>query len=400
MEIIRRHERDVRELVAQGRTHLDVARYLSSRYPGIRGLSPRNVRRFCREYEIHYRSRLEQNEVNMLIRTAITRAGHSYGRRTLQGLVRANGHIISQERIRRAMQHVAPGPLSARRRISHRISNPHPYVAHQFGEKIHLDQNEKLAMFGVVHVLAIDGYSRKICGLISIPRKNAITIYDKLFQPLLLSYGLWEQVRVDHGTEFALLNYVQQQLSGYRSRHSRVPVLRTTSRNNHRVERLWVEINQRINYPIKTVLCNMQANGELDLNEEWIKFCVSWVVLEVCRNPIIQFVNLWNFHCISGRTGGVPNELALNSCIARLPVNTVPGTLSAVLSFGVHGHHNLTAPHTFGNDPLQLYPRMQDLRQQQFSTQYPDTSILFQSVLHSRGQMFKQSLLYIFHLFN
>ena len=39
--------------------------------------------------------------------------------------------------------------------------NPLPYRAMYFGEKLHLDQNEKCVMFGVTHVVAIDGYSRK-----------------------------------------------------------------------------------------------------------------------------------------------------------------------------------------------------------------------------------------------
>ncbi|CAC5371472.1 unnamed protein product [Mytilus coruscus] len=39
--------------------------------------------------------------------------------------------------------------------------NPVPYQADHFGQKIHLDQNEKLMMFGVTHVIAVDGYSGK-----------------------------------------------------------------------------------------------------------------------------------------------------------------------------------------------------------------------------------------------
>lgn len=72
-------------------------------------------------------------------------------------------------------------------------------------EKLHLDQSEKCVTFGVTHVAAIDGYSRKIVGFVTVPKKNAIMIYDLLFRPLLLSQGRWDQVRVDHGTEFALI---------------------------------------------------------------------------------------------------------------------------------------------------------------------------------------------------
>ena len=40
--------------------------------------------------------------------------------------------------------------------------NPVPYRASFFREKLHLDQNEKLCMYGTVHILAVDGYSGKI----------------------------------------------------------------------------------------------------------------------------------------------------------------------------------------------------------------------------------------------
>ena len=70
---------------------------------------------------------------------------------------------------------------------------------------MHFDQNEKLAMYGVTHVMAVDGFSRKIVGMITIPVKNSVAIYHTLMQPLLHQYGLWQQVRTDHGTEFALI---------------------------------------------------------------------------------------------------------------------------------------------------------------------------------------------------
>ena len=86
---------------------------------------------------------------------------------------------------------------------------------------------------------------------------------------------MWDQVRLDHGMEFTLVNHVQQQLSVYRSNGSnRSPVVRSTSRNNHRVERLWVEVNHKINYPIKSVLTRMEAQDEINLGQEMIKYCV------------------------------------------------------------------------------------------------------------------------------
>lgn len=50
------------------------------------------------------------------------------------------------------------------------------------GHKLHLDQNEKLAMFGVTHILAIDGLSKKIVSHITIPVKNNLRIYEEVYR--------------------------------------------------------------------------------------------------------------------------------------------------------------------------------------------------------------------------
>ena len=68
-----------------------------------------------------------------------------------------------------------------------------PYNANSNGEKLPNDQNKKLNLFGVIHVLAVDGFSRKIVGFITIPRKNSIDVYHALYRPLLLKEGIWEQ---------------------------------------------------------------------------------------------------------------------------------------------------------------------------------------------------------------
>ena len=54
--------------------------------------------------------------------------------------------------------------------------NPFPYTADYFGHKVHLDENEKLVMYGVTHVCAKDGYSGKVVGFITMPVKNNVEI--------------------------------------------------------------------------------------------------------------------------------------------------------------------------------------------------------------------------------
>ncbi len=97
------------------------------------------------------------------------------------GLLRSEGWNIGENKIGKSLKRVNPMYLQHRRSEMHRNINPLPYIAHYFGQKLHIDQNEKLVMFGVVHVLAVDGYSKKIVTLVTMPRKNCVVIYDHMF---------------------------------------------------------------------------------------------------------------------------------------------------------------------------------------------------------------------------
>lgn len=270
--------------------------------------------------------------------------------------------------------------------------NPVPYRAVFFGEKLHFDQNEKLAMYGVTHVLAVDGYSRKVVGFVTIPVKNACSIYNSLFRPILLQYGLWDQLRMDHGTEFVLVRTVQQFLAHLRSRQHRHPVLRSTSRQNHRAERLWPEVNRRINYPVKNVLVTMEESEEIDMNDGCTKFCVSWVTINIVSHAITRFVASWNSHRLPGRYGGIPNVLAR---LTDQTTQVLPGTIPSV-DYAATLHQNmggtLSPERCFGVDPIAMYPRLQALRERDFKIAYPSMDAVFEDILHGHGGLFKQAI--------
>lgn len=63
-----------------------------------------------------------------------------------------------------------------------RQTNPVPYSAKYFGHKVHVDQNEKLVLFGATHVCAVDGYSGMIVGFATFPVKNNPLIYEHLYR--------------------------------------------------------------------------------------------------------------------------------------------------------------------------------------------------------------------------
>ena len=108
----------------------------------------------------------------------------------MQGLLASQGIRASPQRVRAVLERVAPIHYAARRSCTNRLLYLYPYRASYFGEKLHLDQNKKCAMFGVTHMVAVDGYSCKIVGFITLPQKNAILIYDLMFRPLLLTQGM------------------------------------------------------------------------------------------------------------------------------------------------------------------------------------------------------------------
>ena len=72
--------------------------------------------------------------------------------------------------------------------LTQRQTNPVPYVAQYFEEKLHIDQNEKLIAFGITHVCAVDGFSGKIIALCSMPIKNNRVIYEHIFLLVKCSY--------------------------------------------------------------------------------------------------------------------------------------------------------------------------------------------------------------------
>ena len=95
--------------------------------------------------------------------------GPSYGRRTLNGLLRSEGIVVGEQRIRQSLMRTTPIYTIQRHHRSYHQFNPTPYYAEYHGHKLHIDQNEKLIHFGVTHVAASDGYSGKIFDIITIP---------------------------------------------------------------------------------------------------------------------------------------------------------------------------------------------------------------------------------------
>ena len=55
-----------------------------------------------------------------------------------------------------------------------------------------------------------------------------------------------------------------------------------------------MEVNQRVNYPVKECLNDLVETDQLDLNDDIVKFCISWLAMRVCQAGIELFVLAWN----------------------------------------------------------------------------------------------------------
>ena len=100
----------------------------------------------------------------------------------MTGLLSSQGLRVGQRRVGESLQRTNPGYHHARTTATARSINPIPYHADYFGHKLHVDQNEKLVMFGVTHMCAVDGYSGKVVGFVTMPIKNCVEIYTHLFR--------------------------------------------------------------------------------------------------------------------------------------------------------------------------------------------------------------------------
>ena len=89
---------------------------------------------------------------------------------------------ISEGKVRKALSEVNPENHRRRQNDTARLLNPIPYRADYFGHKLHIDQNEKLVMYGTTHVVAIDGHSRFVVAHSTMAIKNNEIIYQEIYK--------------------------------------------------------------------------------------------------------------------------------------------------------------------------------------------------------------------------
>ena len=230
-----------------------------------------------------------------MINNFFIKVGSTYGRKMMTGVLRSHGVSVCEEKVGQSLSRLDPSSQRKRAKTAGRSLNPKCYSADYFGHKVHIDQNEKLVMFGVTHVMARDGFSGMIVASSTMPIKNNLTIYDKIYKKFTLNYGLWDQVRVDGGKEIVLICHIQDFMRDKRHNTSIDPFKST---ENNIIERMWVEVNSRVNHPLKSAFNLFVQSGDIDMSSEETKFAVSWVACRVSNVGLERFVKAWNHHSV------------------------------------------------------------------------------------------------------
>ena len=114
----------------------------------------------------------------------------------MKGYIRQKYKVnISQQRISTALQMAAPEYHQCHQTNTARLTNPIPHKADYFGHQLHIDQNKKLAMYGITHVTAINGHSRFVLCIVTMPVKNNQIIYEKVYR-YIYHILLWFQKHI------------------------------------------------------------------------------------------------------------------------------------------------------------------------------------------------------------
>lgn len=281
----------------------------------------------------------------------------------MAGVLRSKGIYVNEGKVGKSLKRLDPTSQRVREETAGRSLNPKCYKADYFGHKVHLDQNEKLVMFGVTHVMARDGFSGMIVAYSTMPVKNNLVIYDEVYKRFTEKFGLWDQVRVDGGKEFVLACYMQEHLRQRRRNTLIDPFKSTKSTENNIIERIWVEVNSRVNYPIKSALGKFQEDGVIDMTQEHSQFAVSWVSCGVAKVGIQRFVDAWNHHSVP-KKGRPVDLMRMNN--KTMPIGQLMVKERAAEHYSISNRRPLTLFSQFGTGPLEDYPNLQLRRSTEF----------------------------------
>ena len=115
-------------------------------------------------------------------------------------LLSSKGKCVSEVKVRKSLKKFDPACHQIKHETAGTPVNPKCYNADYFDDKVHLDQNEKLKMFGVTHVMARDDFSRMIVAFLRFLLKIILLFMTKYIKILE-----WHAV---YGTKLVVRNLI------------------------------------------------------------------------------------------------------------------------------------------------------------------------------------------------
>ena len=179
----------------------------------------------------------------------------------------------------------------------------------------------------------------------------------------------------------------------YRLEGRKQPFKQTRSTENNVAERMWPEVNQRINYPVKRAMNEIIETddaGIFDIENHTFKFCVSWMMLHITKT--VFFVKSWNCHHVPGPRGRIPFENMIRTKrMSKFLEHLVPNTSEVVSMLEAHGGQ-LTRSANFGIDPLIQRGDLYESRLTLFQRNAPPPSEIFSDAIYGNFESLRESL--------
>ena len=162
--------------------------------------------------------------------------------------------------------------------------------------------------------------------------------------------------------------------------------------DNNVIERFWPELNSRVNYPAKRALISISETFDLDLSNPFIKFCFSWVAMDVTVDAAEHLVDSWNHHRVPGPSGCAPIEnMNQTKRTVHLIEPLIPSVPEAVRMHEQSGE-NLTRISSFGEDPLIHVEHAYESRDFYFVKISQRVETFFSEIVHGNFQSVKNAI--------
>lgn len=219
----------------------------------------------------------------------------------LAGHLARQGIRVTRARLRACIHKVDPHGVRARRlltitRRQYRV--PHP------NSVWHIDSNHKLIRWRLIVHGAIDGFSRKIIYLHCANNNKACTVVEQ-FSKAVSELALPDYVRTDEGGEN--IDVWRYMLFYYNEDASHV--ITGSSTHNERIERLWRDVYRCVSHMFYESLVRLEEAGILDPLNDVDLFCAHFVFVPLINKTLAQFLQSWNYHCLSSEHNMTPEQL-------------------------------------------------------------------------------------------